>query len=200
MTVHPPAWAQSLVSMLVPHRTRDSVVGDLLEEYREQAPARGEAAADRWYIRQALGFVWRASLNPGFALGGNFAGRMVLDVVGPVSNLASRSQVTTFIAMAIFAIWGFRLGRATGRVGGALVMAIVASVAGSTFALVLTLAAMGVAGLVLDVDARTWAALLEGLDIPLPIIAVIGVVLASAGAACGRMFTGSSGSRSSIRT
>lgn len=188
MTVHPPELAQSLVSMLVPHHTRDSVVGDLLEEYREQTPARGEAAADRWYVRQALGFVWRASLMPGLALGGSLAGRNLLDVVAPVSDLWFRAQMSTLIGMAIFAIWGFRLGRATGRVEGAVVMALVASVAGTAVGLVVTLAAMGVAGLVLDVDPRTWAALSEGLDIPLPIIAVIGVVLASAGAAFGRTF------------
>jgi hypothetical protein len=113
---------------------------------------------------------------------------MVLDVVAPVSDLMSGSRVTTSIAMAIFGIWGFRLGRATGRVGGAVVMAIVASIVGAAVALVQTLAAMAVAGLALDVDPRTWAALREGLDIPLPMIAVIGVVLASAGAALGRTF------------
>jgi hypothetical protein len=201
MNEHPPAWAQHVIALVVPASRRESVLGDLLEEYREaQVPEVGESSARAWYWRQALAFLWHASLNPGVALGGNLHGRTLLDALSPVADSAPRALITTLIAMAIFALWGFRIGRSSGRVGGAVLVAIAASVIGTAVALVVTLAAMGVAGLALAPDSRMWAVLREGLDVPLPVIAVIGVVLAAAGASIGRLFTGSSGSRASLRT
>ena len=47
-TTLPPRWAESLLRMLLPPANRDSVSGDLLEEYRESiVPALGGKAGDR---------------------------------------------------------------------------------------------------------------------------------------------------------
>ena len=49
-TTLPPQWAESLLEMMLPPRDRDSVCGDLLEEYRQSVvPALG-AGANRWYL------------------------------------------------------------------------------------------------------------------------------------------------------
>ena len=54
----PPELAQLLLNALLPVDTRESVSGDLLEEYRDsRVPAAGEFRADVWYWRQ-VGGVW----------------------------------------------------------------------------------------------------------------------------------------------
>jgi hypothetical protein len=202
MIAHPPEWAQWLVSNLVPARTRDSVLGDLLEEYRDsQMAERGKAAADAWYVRQALAFLWRAAHPIGLALAGNLSGRLVCDLLftATARDLYARSLITTFLAMAFFVWFGFRLGQTTGRTAGAAVAALAGTVIATLYAYVFVLACMG-AALLLTVDAGVWSALLEGLDIPVPVLAAIGLALSTAAATIGRMFTGSSGSRASIRT
>lgn len=51
--VSPPAWAEWVLVALLPAERAESESGDLLEAYRdEQLPARGQAGADRWYVRQ----------------------------------------------------------------------------------------------------------------------------------------------------
>jgi hypothetical protein len=51
----PPHWAESLLIRLLKPRDRDSIPGDLLEEYREERlPATGRVCADFWYIRQVF--------------------------------------------------------------------------------------------------------------------------------------------------
>lgn len=59
--LNPPVLAQALLQRLLPPETRESVVGDLLEEYREsRAPARGRFRANLWYCKEVVGF-WRRS-------------------------------------------------------------------------------------------------------------------------------------------
>ena len=54
----PPAWAETALRCLLPPRNRDTVSGDLLEEYREViVPGRGVVRANLWYLRQVVSFV-----------------------------------------------------------------------------------------------------------------------------------------------
>jgi hypothetical protein len=59
-------WAERVLRALLEPRSRDTVSGDLFEEYREAiVPARGLVRARLWYCRQVLSFVtphtaWRA--------------------------------------------------------------------------------------------------------------------------------------------
>jgi len=56
--VYPPAWAEAVLRVLVAPRNRDTITGDLLEEYREViVPARSRFGARTWYVRQVVGFV-----------------------------------------------------------------------------------------------------------------------------------------------
>ena len=60
-TTLPPRWAESLLCLLLEPEDRESVSGDLLEEYRQAiVPARG-AGANRWYVRQVGWYLLRAT-------------------------------------------------------------------------------------------------------------------------------------------
>src|SRR6185436_7835566 len=58
---HPPELAEWILGGLLPLDMRETVSGDLLEEYREsRVPAVGEFRADLWYWRQVGGMWLRA--------------------------------------------------------------------------------------------------------------------------------------------
>jgi hypothetical protein len=65
----PPRWAERLLRIFLASRDRDTIPGDLLEEYREVVlPARGKLRAQIWYVKQVLSFVDAITL--GFIIGG----------------------------------------------------------------------------------------------------------------------------------
>jgi hypothetical protein len=71
--MNPPRWSEKLLRSLLLERDRDTISGDLLEEYREVAvPRRGAKGARWWYRRQAAGFLWHSAQLPltiGLAIG-----------------------------------------------------------------------------------------------------------------------------------
>jgi hypothetical protein len=79
----PPRWSERLLRLLLIDRNRDTISGDVLEEYREVAvPTRGPRGARWWYRRQVAGFVWHAMRLPlivGLAIG---AALGVMNLVG----------------------------------------------------------------------------------------------------------------------
>ena len=78
---NPPVLPQALLHLLLPVERRESVVGDLLEEYRDsRVPSMGLFRANLWYWKQVFGFWLRdywAFVVPVFGL---FAFRDVLSV------------------------------------------------------------------------------------------------------------------------
>jgi len=55
MTFNPPALAERVLALSVPDEAwRDSILGDLREEFRVMLDTRGKGPARRWYWRQAL--------------------------------------------------------------------------------------------------------------------------------------------------
>jgi hypothetical protein len=61
-------WGDFMLRLLVRRRDRDTISGDLLEEYREHVlPTKGSRAARLWYVRQILSFV--SPLVWGLAIG-----------------------------------------------------------------------------------------------------------------------------------
>ena len=55
----PPRWAESLLKHVLKPRDRESIQGDLLEEYREERLSKlGRTSANLWYIRQILGIAF----------------------------------------------------------------------------------------------------------------------------------------------
>lgn len=60
----PPRWLETLLLRCLPARDRETVSGDLLEEYREaQLPHLGRMRANLWYARQLLGFLAAGSFG-----------------------------------------------------------------------------------------------------------------------------------------
>lgn len=54
----PPRWLETLLLRSLPPRDRETISGDLLEEYREvQLPQHGPIRADIWYARQLISFL-----------------------------------------------------------------------------------------------------------------------------------------------
>jgi len=141
--IGPPSWAQTMLGWLLPSASEETVCGDLLEQYRDSVlPARGRARADRWYVKQVFGFLWR--------LCGVFvalrvvavAGRDIVDALWPPEHWAIagayqfRSAVTTYAAILTYAAAGLFAGYRTGRAK----TGIVSAVASAAFTSVITLA------------------------------------------------------------
>lgn len=60
MEPHPPRWAEWLLRSALRPFDRDSISGDLLEEYREvRHPTLGMCRADLWYVKHVLSVYWR---------------------------------------------------------------------------------------------------------------------------------------------
>jgi hypothetical protein len=185
----PPALARSWIEILAPAGRRDAIVGDLLEEYHEtQVPEFGVVAANRWFRRQALGFLWSAAAVPGMLVGAILTARTLLDVARPLPDTADRAWLTTLAIMATFTLTGFRLGLSTRRISGAIAMAVAATAVGTVAAYTAVFIAMGVAGAFVHPGPAAWAGLREGLDVPAHVIVLIGTALAAIGAAYGRAF------------
>ncbi|HWW83277.1 MAG TPA: permease prefix domain 2-containing transporter [Vicinamibacterales bacterium] len=56
----PPRWAEGLLRLSLPPGDRETVSGDLLEEYRAaRHPALGAIRADLWYIKHVVSVFWR---------------------------------------------------------------------------------------------------------------------------------------------
>lgn len=54
----PPRWLEALLLWCVPVRDRETISGDLLEEYQEeQVPRIGSLGANIWYARQSMSFL-----------------------------------------------------------------------------------------------------------------------------------------------
>jgi hypothetical protein len=188
-TPQPPAWAQSWIEMLAPARRRDAVLGDLLEEYHEtQVPAVGGAAADRWFKRQAHGFLWSASVLPGGVMGALISMGVLRDPAGlPLHAFAAwtaPAAAAHYAVPALFVLAGLRLGLSTRRVDGAFLVAPTVTLMASVMGFAAAFGAFGIPALV-DHSAAAAAALYDATDIPVQIMLPVGIVLTLMGAAIG---------------
>jgi len=56
----PPRWAEAMLRSLLRPSDRESIAGDLLDEYREaRRPVSGAFPAKAWYLKQVLRVLWR---------------------------------------------------------------------------------------------------------------------------------------------
>lgn len=114
----PPRWAEKLARFFLQARDRDTVTGDLLEEYREVVlPAKGRFRAQLWYFRQALSLVLVNPFLFGIILGVLFgAWNIAYSLLLP---LAEDTVVAVFSFYGLMflmpGIAGFAAFRATGR-------------------------------------------------------------------------------------
>lgn len=160
--------------------------GDLLEEYCvEIVPSRGRARADRWYIREVVGFALRR-IGPWSALFAvAFLVRTALDWLLPASDFRLRADISTSIGVGTLLFASFRAASRSGSyAAGPLVGA-------ATAAFAAPMSVVGVAALLaLSHDAATFEAirrsggLAEALALPVMMV-VPGMVVGAIGGALG---------------
>jgi uncharacterized membrane protein len=149
----PPRWAEALLRAVLAPRDRDTIPGDLLEEYREVAfPTLGPARARRWYLRQVwslmaittTSLVVRMTLLWAAAFVAVMLVRIVVDALVPEDIVAfflaqsrddfsqldyPRRWLPVLAVAAVFTGAGFQVAWETGRIRiGVLVAIAVAAV------------------------------------------------------------------------
>ena len=108
ITTTPPVWAQHLLRAFLASRDVESVPGDLIEEYRDSVrPNRGRAEADRWYVRQVFGYVWRSTAGWSMLFAMSFVVRTAIDWHVPTVTFHTRSLVSTAVGIGTLIIAGF---------------------------------------------------------------------------------------------
>jgi hypothetical protein len=164
-TATPPRWAERLLRFFLSPRDRDTIPGDLLEEYREHVvPARGRTRANFWYVRQVLSLADGITL--GAATGMVFGAWMLANTwAAPLADDTIGGLIAFYGPM--FFIWataGFLAYRRTGRLGHAAKVGAMAAFA--TF-LVFSTAALVRVNLFLDViTARPdWHGMRDGFPV-----------------------------------
>jgi hypothetical protein len=102
----PPRWAQAMLHSLLRPCDRESISGDLLEEYRAaRRPARGALGADAWYIGAVLSVLWQ-QIRPAALLLGGQAIVLALTVFRPGHHAANGHQDTpVLIRMLVATVW-----------------------------------------------------------------------------------------------
>jgi hypothetical protein len=189
----PPQWAEATLRLVLgPDFV--SVSGNLLDEYRDSIhPTRGQGGADRWYVRQVLGFVSRRASWWAALFGGAFIIREALDWFLPPVDFLSRSRVSTAIGAGLLLTAGFWFAwRARSLAAGTFAGAVIGLLAG-------TISIVGSAALLaVWHDPQTLAAIHDsgglGEVFTLPAYMVVpGVVLGTIGGATGSIMRRLSG-------
>ena len=102
----PPLWADFWLRSLLPARDRDTVSGDLLEEYRENIrPRRSQLAADLWYVGQVSRFAWRIFAWAA-VLAAIIVTRNAADWFAPTVDFGRRGEMTTLLVFATLLVIG----------------------------------------------------------------------------------------------
>ena len=186
----PPRWAEAILRLLLKPEDRESVSGDLLEEYRETiVPALGSAAG-RWYVRQVASFLFRASWTWGAILGAALIIRYLFDTLAPPADYLMRARILTYTIMAACALPGFYSAWRARSMPAGMLISISAATIGALLSIVGTGVMLAIWHDPVTLDAwRRSGGLDEALiDVPLKLVA-IGATLGFAGALCGRSLT-----------
>jgi hypothetical protein len=191
-TTLPPRWAESLLRLLLAPKDRDSVSGDLLEEYRESiVPSRG-AGANAWYVRQVAGFVLRGTWAWGAVVASICVWRYLLDTLAPIHYtagvIALRSAVMSWALMASFSGCGAWHAWRTGYLRAGVLLALIAATIGGYLGMAGTLVCLAISH-----GPETMAAiegsggLFEGFPgVPL-LLMIVALITGTAGAIAGRL-------------
>jgi hypothetical protein len=142
-------------------------------------------AADRWYVRQVFGFMWRSARWWGTLLAVSFVLRTALDWRVPTTDFQGRSAASTLLGIGLFLLVGFSAGFRSGSVSAGPIMGF------TTAALAAVLSCLGAATLLaIWHDPTTMLAIRGsgGLDevFVLPIVMLLpGTVLGTVGGVLG---------------
>lgn len=128
MNDHPPRWADVLLQLVLPAEDRESVSGDLLEEYRDTiVPMLGPQAAEWWYVRQVWSYVWRVTWPWALVFGGSFLVRAVYDWRVLTTDFWTRSTLTTLVGVMTLISAAFWSSWRSGSVAAGVVIAAFAT-------------------------------------------------------------------------
>jgi hypothetical protein len=118
--MNPPRVAEWLLRLVLSDRDRETISGDLLEEYRDAVlPARGINAAQWWYRHQVAGVLWRlgrAPLAAGALFGAGLGAWNLIETArhplgeddGASMLLGVAAVLTVWVAGAAAAAWRTR--------------------------------------------------------------------------------------------
>jgi hypothetical protein len=144
----PPRWAESLLRTILKSEDRESISGDLLEEYRQSiVPARG-AKANRWYIRQVGWYVLRATWAWSALVGAICIWRYLLDTLAPIHYtpgvIALRSSIMSWAFLATFSGCGAWHAWRTRHLHAGVLLALIASILGGYLGMAGTLISLAI--------------------------------------------------------
>ena len=115
----PPAWADALVSLVLNVEDRESVTGDLIEEYCETIlPAVGKTRAVLWYLQQVAGYVWRAVWFWAMLHTIEFLARTAIDWFWPTHDFVARATFSTYAGLVVGLSIGLCSGWRTASIRG----------------------------------------------------------------------------------
>jgi len=183
----PPQWAEALLRLLLKPKDRESVSGDLLEEYRDAiVPARGRAA-DRWYVWQVGAFLLRSSWGWGVVLGAALVIRYLFDTLVPVTDYRMRVTTLTYTILGACLLAGFSTAWRTRSIRAGVLTSLSAATIGALLSIVGTGAMLAIWHDPATLDEwRNSGGLDEAfIDVPLKVVA-IGAAMASIGALLGK--------------
>jgi hypothetical protein len=183
----PPRWAEAILRLLLKPEDRESVSGDLLEEYRDTiVPALG-SAAERWYMWQVASFLFRACWAWGALLGAALVIRYLFDTFVPPTDYTTRATILTYAVFAACLLTG---GQCAWR-GRSMRAGILISICAATIGALISIVGSSVMLTIWHGPATLEAWRRSGgldeafIDMPLKIVA-IGAILGSGGALFGK--------------
>ena len=186
--LRPPRWAEALLCVLLKPEDRDSVSGDLLEEYRDTIVPRRGRAADWWYLRQVAWYLLRASWLWGTVMGSALVIRYLFDTLVPPADYRIRASVLSWTLLAVCLLASFITTRRTRSMPAGVLASSTAATIGALLSIVGT--ALMLAAWHDPATLGEWrrsGGLDEAfVDVPLKIIA-FGIVMGMAGAVLGKL-------------
>lgn len=136
MNEQPPRWADALLRAMLSADARESVSGDLLEEYRDAIlPTRGQGAADHWYVRQVAGYLWRSTRWWSLGFAGALLARTSLDALVPTTDFSTRSLVSTAYAVALLASGAYWMSWRCRSIRAGVIAAVATSLLAAVFSM-----------------------------------------------------------------
>jgi hypothetical protein len=120
----PPRWVEAMLRSLLRPADRESISGDLLEEYRVvRRPALGALRANAWYIKHAFSMLWHLIRPYALALVGPSI-VLALTVFRPGHHAVHHPPVTRPMLVSLM-VRGLWYGSITGAPGASLLDALI---------------------------------------------------------------------------